>query len=591
MFKLLSKSKVDILRKIGVITKKLKMKESILGVISRANILKDMRWMFPNLSLRKQIIMLVGSLIATALLAVGSLTFFIVQDDYNNIVDNLIKEKVLAVKEKITIIWANTNSNDFDRQFRFMISNQKKDMEELGYSPQILVIGDSEIVRADGDVKVLSPKNIKKIERERSGNALIETENGRYFFTYEHLLEPGWIYMLGISEKEYYRTLFELRDILIGISIITLALVFFIANITAKGVVVPLEKIAYSVNKAEEGYLNVRAEETGDPITRKLAKDFNNMMDKKRGVISEFMNSTNYIVDNDKELSEKFLIMEKKTDDLNKSISCVREEAHERMKTNSKIVGLAQSSLENVFSIEEKANISVKSSKSLITKANLGQELLNDLVDLSDSIKESIQKNNDGMENLKEKSKRIEGIVDSINDIADKTQLLSLNARIEAARAGEYGMGFSVVAEEVTKLAYESKSAVENVKKLIDETTEHIGKTYDTNFSAYGEVNSSFVIIDTLKSDFENILESINENDLEVRDIFEELKMIKKGANEIDYELRNSEEIHKANLKSFEEISETSKYQKNLSIVVKKILEKLRVNAEGLDNDMRYFKM
>ncbi|OPX85298.1 MAG: Methyl-accepting chemotaxis protein McpA [Pelotomaculum sp. PtaB.Bin013] len=67
---------------------------------------------------------------------------------------------------------------------------------------------------------------------------------------------------------------------------------------------------------------------------------------------------------------------------------------------------------------------------------------------------------------LVEQIKSIDSISQSVSEIADKTNLLSLNAAIEAARAGEYGRGFSVVAEEVRKLADQTKTAVKEVKNI-----------------------------------------------------------------------------------------------------------------------------
>lgn len=87
---------------------------------------------------------------------------------------------------------------------------------------------------------------------------------------------------------------------------------------------------------------------------------------------------------------------------------------------------------------------------------------------------EQIRQMTEAMERISEKSAQIGNIIKSIEDIASQTNLLSLNAAIEAARAGEAGKGFAVVAGEIGQLAAQSAAAVDETRKLIQDTLEEV---------------------------------------------------------------------------------------------------------------------
>lgn len=99
--------------------------------------------------------------------------------------------------------------------------------------------------------------------------------------------------------------------------------------------------------------------------------------------------------------------------------------------------------------------------------ASHGAEVVNRSIDGMDNIREQIQETSKRIKRLGESSQEIGNIVSLINDIADQTNILALNAAIQASMAGEAGRGFAVVADEVQRLAERSTSATKQIENLV----------------------------------------------------------------------------------------------------------------------------
>lgn len=146
-----------------------------------------------------------------------------------------------------------------------------------------------------------------------------------------------------------------------------------------------------------------------------------------------------------------------------------------------------------------------------VSEAQRGMELLQNVVDQNAKVSNSMKNVTSLANELVKGSKDISEITTVISGIASQTNLLALNAAIEAARAGEAGRGFSVVAEEVRKLAEQSTSATNDIANIINKMISDINSTLNTVKSADEIVATGKVVTEDTKKGFEAIVSRLDQ--------------------------------------------------------------------------------
>lgn len=168
------------------------------------------------------------------------------------------------------------------------------------------------------------------------------------------------------------------------------------------------------------------------------------------------------------------------------------------------------------------------------------------------------------MHNIHETSQKVVGIIQTIEEIASQTNLLSLNASIEAARAGEAGKGFAVVADEIGKLALESSKAASTTKELIEISMQEINKG---NTIAEGAVSSLKESVNAISHVNEMIQESAENAAVQA----ENMEQLRSGIQEISHGIQD-------NSAASEETSATSEELASQADRLNKMLQRFELS-------------
>lgn len=413
----------------------------------------------------------------------------------------------------------------------------------------------------------------------------------KYLYIYAPVEETGIMLCALIPQDTLVADAQPIFWITVLVVLIAGAIAMFNGISIANGIKRALQNIISDSEKVEKGDLSVNFTVKRKDEFLQLATGLNNMLGGIRQLItdtSKFGEEVNVMSEelamNASDLKEAMDQVLVAVDEVS---SGAQHQAEETENSNEKMQGLS----DNLTIISDKTASMENMADAVMTSVEKGQEIVDVLTDKADKTSALTRELSIEMEAVDKRTKEIEGFVQIINEIAGQTNLLSLNASIEAARAGEHGRGFSVVAEEIRKLADQSKESANKIKEIVGGITETTKRTSIAAKSTDDMMKEQMAALESTVSVFQEIRETTLGLVDNLRKTVEGMNRIMGEKVEVGDSLQNIAAISEEAAASVEEINATISEQVNMIIKLAEKADSLKSQMTDMNSSLEKFQL
>ncbi|TDT72554.1 methyl-accepting chemotaxis sensory transducer with Cache sensor [Hypnocyclicus thermotrophus] len=377
----------------------------------------------------------------------------------------------------------------------------------------------------------LNPKSGKKEPKlsygKKIGNYIIAT--GIYLSEIQSIIDRE-----KIAAKKNIQNII-IRQIILSFIIIIISWLIF--RLILRKIVKPLEEVNRNMKLIAEGEADLtnKIQIVSNDEVGELAEYFNKFLDKLHDIIYEIKQLTIVLTDRNTQIhnimdniikgreSEYLHQLEERLEAgtihlqeyIDRVLDNVRNQTAASEESLAAIQQISAASQESKL----KTNDVSKNSEIAINVSVSGHKKITDMNGQMSTIRNSVDSAEKEINKLVKSSQIIGDITVAINAIAEQTNLLALNAAIEAARAGEAGRGFSVVAEEIRKLAEQTNKETKKIEKIVSNIQKQIENVKEANIDIDNKVEFTLNTTNELTETILNINKLIDENNVLIQDV------------------------------------------------------------------------
>lgn len=388
----------------------------------------------------------------------------------------------------------------------------------------------------------------------------------------------GWSVAVTQNSDEFLRTADHIRNIILAVVAIALALAGIVLIISIRNIVRPINAAVAGLKDIAqgEGDLTMRLQVSSRDEVGELAKWFNVFIEKLQHIIKDVSTGVHTLSSSSTELtqiSEQMNQGSQQASNKSNTVAVAAEEmstnmnnvaaAMEQSATNTNMVATASEEMSSTI-----GEIAQNAEKARFISANAARKSS----EASDNINE-----------LGESATSIGKVIETITEISEQVNLLALNATIEAARAGESGRGFAVVANEIKDLAKQTAAATYDIK-------DKVGNIQNTTTKTVEQITEINTVINDVHEVVGSIATAVEEQTAATAEITGNVSQMAQGISEVNENVNQSSVVATDIAKEITDVSAISNEMLTSSSQVSTSAHELSSLAEQLNQMVGQFK-
>lgn len=517
-------------------------------------------------------------------------------------IDADTKEPIVSASAKIKTINGANRVASVDISLE-EISNMVNKMSVLKTGSAFLVDTSTNTIIAHKDASLIAAQidennedillvEIAKHIKNSNNDAFnVKKNSDTYIVDLEKVENSNWVLASYVPQSEVLSSLNELQFLVIIMAIISILIVMVIVERVIHIIIFPIKRLTEAITQITKGDFTVNVTAKGNDEVAVMSRSMQKFIETMRGTIKEIDSMSDKLGEQAENSSKVAENLYNSAQDQSTSMGELNTTVDELARSVSEIAENATTLAMVVSETGEKGKEASTKMNETVNVSEQGRKDMEQINLAMDEVKNTVGTLVVAVEEVGESTSKINDIVILIGEIAEETNLLSLNAAIEAARAGEAGKGFAVVAEEIRKLAENSENSVKNISELTSNISRLVLNTVDKTKESTTSIKKSMTLIDTASDTFGTIYSTVSETNSIVQDMIEKVRHVDNVATSVaaitEEQSAGAEEI----LATSENLSEqASKVTSNSEIVGKDAME-LAETAEHLDKQIKAFKI